>query len=716
MRGRHARGRAVDLIRRWRARIVVAALLGAVAAGVFGAGTADRVTAAGGGAPASEAARAAAVPGSPVAAGNVALLYRSAGRTAADPRFAGAVRASLAAVPPALVREPPPSAARRVSRDGRAVLVVLRLSARDALARARAFEQVESRADVPALGAAGVRLSLGGDVAADVQITEAAADDLARVELLAFPLLLLMLVVVFRGFAAAALPLLLGGLSVAFSLAALRALTSVVEVSSLALNIVTMLGLGLAVDYALFVVSRFREELAGGADERTALARTCASAVRTVAVSGAIVMLSLAGLLCVPFTALRSVGIGGMTVVAINVAVALLVLPALLALLGRRVGAPGAGRRFGRVPRPDGTGPWARAARQVMRHPVAALAGAVAVLALAGAPFLHAQYGLSVTSMLPPGSPAQAVAESVEDDFPGAVPFAVAAVLPSGGAAGPSLGGYLAAVERVPGVDGAAPVASGRDGAVHVAIASRLEPGSEAARDVVRAVRDLPPPEDARVLVGGATAQVMDDLDVIVGALKWTLLIIVVSTGALLGAAFRSVVLPVKALAVAALSLTASLGVLVWGFQDGGLAPLGVPATGHLSSTTPILVLAVAFGLSVDYEMFLLSRVREEWLRTGDNTRAVAAGLQRTGGIITSAALLMMIVTGALATARVVPVAMVGVGLTVAIAVDATVVRLVLVPATMRLMGHRNWWFPFARRAVTAGGARTAARSEKVGA
>ncbi|MFI0368908.1 MMPL family transporter [Actinomadura sp. 1N219] len=229
----------------------------------------------------------------------------------------------------------------------------------------------------------------------------------------------------------------------------------------------------------------------------------------------------------------------------------------------------------------------------------------------------------------------------------------------------------------------------------------RVEAEADHFRNVVDgAVRVLPPPRGAGgVLVGGATAEVMDDLDLIAGALPWTLLIIVVSTGTLLAAAFRSVLLPIKALAVAALSLTASLGVLVWGFQDGGLTPiLGVPATGQLSSTTPVLVLAVAFGLSADYETLLLSRVREEWLRSGDNVHAVATGLQRTGGIITSAALLLTIVTGALATAQVVPVAMIGVGLTVAIAVDAIVIRLVLVPAAMRLMGHWNWWFPHRHR------------------
>ncbi|TMQ97398.1 hypothetical protein ETD83_20255 [Actinomadura soli] len=317
--------------------------------------------------------------------------------------------------------------------------------------------------------------------------------------------------------------------------------------------------------------------------------------------------------------------------------------------------------------------------------------------------------------MLPEGSPARVVSETVERDFPG-TPFAAVAVLPSGAApppsasphSAPALDDYLAAMRRVPGVDGATPTAPGPGGAVHIAVASRVDPGSGAARRLVRAVRDLPPPRGAgAVLVGGATAEVMDDLDLIAGALPWTLLIIVVSTGTLLAVAFRSVLLPIKALAVAALSLTASLGVLVWGFQDGGLAPLlGVPATGQLSSTTPVLVLAVAFGLSADYETLLLSRVREEWLRSGDNVHAVATGLQRTGGIITNAALLLTIVTGALATARVIPVAMIGVGLTVAIVVDATVVRLVLVPAAMRLMGHWNWWFPQRRRAPTSARAR----------
>ncbi|TDB74845.1 MMPL family transporter, partial [Actinomadura sp. KC216] len=474
--GQDMYGRAVQVIWHWKRSIAVAALLGALAALAFGSGTAERVTSGRGSAPASESARAAAVPGSPAATGNLLLLYRSVQRTATDPRFDRAVLASLDAIPPRAVQEPPRSAARRVSKDGHALLVVLRLSAHDALAKTRAYHLIERHADVPALHAAGLTLSLGGGVAADDQITGAAAEDLARAETLAFPLLLLMLVVVFRGMVAATLPLLLGGLSVAFSLAVLRALAAAIEVSSLALNIVTLLGLGLAVDYALFIVSRFREELSRGADERTALARTYASAGRTVAVSGLIVLVSLAGLLCVPIAALRSVGIGGMTVVAFNVAAALTVLPALLALLGRRVDALSTNRLRGRGPRADGTGPWARVARQVMRRPLTVLGGSAVLLALMGAPFLHAQYGMRITAMLPESSPAHVVSKTLERDFPGTTPFAVAAVLPADRApAPPALDGYLIAVRQVPGVTGATALAPGPGGVVNVAIASRLD-------------------------------------------------------------------------------------------------------------------------------------------------------------------------------------------------------------------------------------------------
>jgi RND superfamily putative drug exporter len=344
------------------------------------------------------------------------------------------------------------------------------------------------------------------------------------------------------------------------------------------------------------------------------------------------------------------------------------------------------------------TGAWARLARSVMRRPVRYAVAVVAVLLLLGLPFLRVTFGGIDARALPAGTESRQVAEALERDFPANAtgPIQAVVTLPTvGPAADPTaLPAWIGEVRTVPGITSATVVGE-RGGTAKVDLGFTGDPMSAGARDLVDRVRALPPPPGGTVLVGGDTAVLSDLLGSLGRLLPYMALIVTGATVLLLFLAFGSVVLPVKALLMNVLSLTASFGAIVWIFQDGHLSgPLGFTSTGTLEATQPILVLAIVFGLSMDYEVFLMSRIREHYLRTGDNTAAVAAGLQRTGGIITTAALLLVVVIGAFSLSGITFIKLIGVAMAIAIVVDATVVRALLVPASMRLLGRWNWWAP----------------------
>jgi RND superfamily putative drug exporter len=496
---------------------------------------------------------------------------------------------------------------------------------------------------------------------------------------------------------AALMPALLGGIAVLGSFAVLRAITTVSDVSIFALNIITLLGIGLAIDYALFVVSRFREELAKGLDTPSAVAATMSTAGRTVAFSGLIVAVSLSSLLLFPQLFLRSMGFGGVAAVLVAMVAALTILPALLAILGPRIDAgkmPWRRSRGGRAPaQTDDHGAWARIAAVVMRRPVTVL-GAVTVGLLAlGLPFLRVEWTDVDERVLPVGTESRTVSETVRAEFPGQG-IERAQVVVSGAVSESDLGSYTESLAGVAQVQDVAVTERTNDVAV-LDVAYALDAASPAARELVEQLRAVPAPSGAEVLIGGTTAQFVDLLDSLGSTLPWMGLMIAIAMLVLLFLAFGSVVLPIKAVLVNAVSVTASFGVVVWVFQDGNLSGLlEFTPMGGIDATQPILMLAILFGLSMDYEVFLLSRIREQWDRTGDNTLAVTTGLQRTGSIITSAALLLAIVIGAFATSGITFIKMIGVGMLVAIVIDATVVRMLLVPAAMRLMGSANWWAP----------------------
>jgi RND superfamily putative drug exporter len=401
-------------------------------------------------------------------------------------------------------------------------------------------------------------------------------------------------------------------------------------------------------------------------------------------------------------------GYGGVATAAVDMLAALTVLPALLAVLGRRVNALWVRGAVRRPPVAETSGGWYRLATAVMRRPLLFLSATVAVLLVLGAPFLHVAWGRSSLNILPAGAQPRVVSQVLSRDFPGQQNSPIEAVVqfpgPAAGLAdrGGQLAAYADRLAHVPGVQGTQ-LTGVRGGVALVELRYAADPMSSRARRIVRLARAVAPPAGARAYVGGRTAELADTLTALAGVLPWMALAMATATFVLLFLAFGSVVLPVKAITMNVVSLSAAFGVVTWIFQDGHLSGLlAFTPLRTIEPTTPILMFAIIFGLSMDYEVFLLSRIRERYDATGDNTAAVAGGLQRTGGVITSAALLLIIVVGTFSISGVTTIKLLGVGMVVALAVDATIVRVLLVPATMRLVGRANWWAPAFSRPLYA--------------
>ena len=629
---------------------------------------------------------------------DVVVLYTSRTLTVRDAAFRNAVARSLAALPKSEV----PSAAsywstgspQFVGAGGHATYVALQLAGGSDSARLSTYAEIQGKITAP-----GLTTQVGGQVPTYSAINKEVKSDIGRAEAISLPVLLVLLLVIFGSLAAASLPLAIGGIGILGSFAALRLLTLVTGVSIYSINITTILGLGLAIDYGLFMVSRFREELHRQPTTEDAVAATVATAGRTIAVSGVTVAVALAGLMLFPETFLRSMGYGGVATVLVDMLAALTVLPALLAVLGPRVNALRVRRAAARPARGEQSGAWYRLASSVMRRPaVYAVVIVVALLALA-APFRHITWGGTDARSLPAGAPARVVAEALNQDFPGnpASPIEVLTRL-DGPVTAPAQRAALAAYQQrlahVPGVS-AAQITGLRGDTARLDLRYAADPSSVTARQLVTAVRAVPAPAGSHVYVGGVTAQLVDELASLGHTLPWMALVICLATFVLLFLAFGSVVLPVKAILMNALSLSATFGVIVWIFQEGHLSGLlQFTPTGSIDPAMPILLLAIVFGLSMDYEVFLLSRIRERYDVTGDNAGAIASGLQRTGGLITSLALMLVIVVGAFSASGITFIKLLGVGMIVALIVDATIVRVLLVPATMRLLGRANWWAP----------------------
>jgi trehalose monomycolate/heme transporter len=689
-------GRLMFRRRRW---VLVTAGVLVVVAALWGTGVFGSLGGSGFEDPNSESARAAQqarqVFGRHRA--DVVVVYSSPTLRVDDAAFQAAVKRTLAALPTRYVAKTTTywntKAPQLVSADRHATYAVLELAGADGDARQDALAAIRAQ-----LAAPGLSTKVGGETAIDHDIDSQVAADIGRAESLSMPLLLVLLVVVFGALAAAGMPLVVGGVAILGAFTALRLLTMITDISVFAINLVTMLGLGLAIDYALFVVSRFREELAarpaGRQGTEDALARTVATAGRTVAFSGLTVAISLAGLLLFPQMFLRSMAFGGIAAVLVAMVAALTVLPALLGVLGPRINAlsiPGRRRRQGQATGGAG-GAWSRVAHSVMRRPLAYVAIIAVGLVALGLPFRNVVFGGIDARALPAGTESRQVSETLDRDFTRNATTQITVVVSDADAAG--LRGYVQRLRAVAGVTAAEPTQTAADTS-RIAVHYQANPISAQARQLVTDVRAVDPPAGSSVLVGGDTAELVDLLGSLRRTLPWMALFVALVTFILLFFAFGSIVLPLKAIAMNLLSLGASFGALVWIFQQGHLSGLlGFTPTGTIEATQPILMLAIAFGLSMDYEVFLLSRVREQYDRTGDTTTAVATGLQRTGGIITSAALLLVVVIGAFSTSGITFIKMIGVGMIIAILLDATVVRALLVPATMRLLGRYNWWAP----------------------
>ncbi|HEX9537428.1 MAG TPA: MMPL family transporter [Streptosporangiaceae bacterium] len=522
---------------------------------------------------------------------------------------------------------------------------------------------------------------------------------MGKAEGLSLPLLLILMTVIFGSLAAAGLPLVIGVFGILGSFTALRLLTLFTGVSVFSLNITTILGLGLGIDYGLFLVSRFREELHRRDSVEDAVARTLATAGRTVLVSGITVAIVLSSLMLFPETILRSMGYGGVATVLVDMLAALTVLPALLAVLGPKVNALAIRRSIRRPPATDG-GRWYRLAHSVMRRPVLYAVPIVVLLLALGSPFLKVVWGGTDATVLSAGAAPRVVTEALNRDFPGnpTAPIETVVQFPgpvTGSAARTSeLAGYVSRLDHVPGVSGAR-LTGVRGDIARVNLSYSAGLYSTQARTIVGQVRSVAPPPGTTAYTGGQTAELADTLSSLGRTLPWMALLVALATFVLLFLAFGSVVLPVESIVMNILSLSAMYGVVTWIFQDGHLSGLlQFTPNGTISPTIPILMFAIMFGLSTDYQVFLLSRIRERYDATGDNTAAVASGLQRTGGVITSAALLLVIVIGAFSASSITFIKLMGIGMIVALVLDATLVRVLLVPATMRLLGNANWWAP----------------------
>ncbi|MDC0765542.1 MMPL family transporter [Streptomyces sp. HD] len=544
-----------------------------------------------------------------------------------------------------------------------------------------------------------VEVGVGGPVAVRHEMQTTIQEDLLRAEAIALPVTLVLLVMVFGSAVAALLPLGIGIVAILGTNAVLRGLTEFTDVSVFAMNLTTALGLGLAIDYALFIVRRFREELATGAEPLTAVATTLRTAGRTVLFSSLTVAVSLAAMLLFPQYFLRSFAYAGIAVVLLAAAAALILLPAALVLLGHRVNSLDLRRLFRRGRQKDSARAagaaegraWARMANLVMRRAPFFALGTTAVLVLLGLPFLGVKFGTADDRQLPSSAESHVVQQHIRDGFPGS-PGGGLEVLAEGRATPAQYADYkerIAALPDVVRVDG--PLVRGDS--AYFTVLPKGEAVDVPAQHLVDELRAAQAPFDTKVT--GTAAVLVDSKDAIAESLPLAAAFIAVVTLLLVFLLTGSVLIPIQAVVLNALSLTAMFGAVVWVFQDGHLSGLlGFTSPGSIETTLPVLMFCVAFGLSMDYGVFLLSRIKEEYDTTGDHDQAVRHGLQRTGGLITAAAVILAVVMVAIGTSRVTNTKMLGLGIALAVLMDAMIVRSLLVPAVMRLTGRATWWAP----------------------
>jgi putative drug exporter of the RND superfamily len=708
-------------------RIVAVAALGMVVAGIFGAPVAKSLSPSGFQDPNAESSKAAQLLTDRFAQGDVQLLIVVStpdGVASAEARQAGTEiidqlrRSPHVASVTSPWTAPPSAAAQLVSKDGKSGLIVAGITGGESSEQTYA----ETLADQVGHDRDGVSVRSGGVAMVNVQITNQLQRDLLLMESIAIPLSFIVLVWVFGGLLAAALPIAVGGMAILGAMAVLRVIALVTDVSILALNLSTALGLALAIDYTLLIISRYRDELTGGANRNDALVRTMASTGRTVLLSATTVALSMAVMVLFPMHILRSFAYAGVATVAFAGVAAVLVTPAAIVLLGDRLDSLDMRRLVRRaLGRPEPVrGPveqkfWYRLTKFVMRHAIPVGLAGVALLILVGTPFLGVRWGFPDDRVLPSSASAHQVGDQLRSDFVNNSATAVTIVVPDAdGVHVNDMQRYAAELSRVPDVSAvsaptgtfvggtrlgppSAPTGEAQ-GSAFLTVGSTAPLFSDRSEAQLDRLHAVPGPGGRTVEITGTAQANRDGVRAITSRLPLVLGLIAIITLGLLFLLTGSVVLPVKAVVLNTLSLSAGYGAMVWIFQDGHLGALGTTATGTLVANTPVLLFCIAFGLSMDYEVFLVSRIREFWLASprtvADNDESVALGVARTGQVITAAALVMTISFAALIAAHVSFMRMFGVGLTLAVLADATLIRMILVPAFMHVMGKWNWWAP----------------------
>ncbi|MGV9860556.1 MMPL family transporter [Gordonia sp. NPDC003425] len=694
-----------------------------VLCGLYGASASQHLLPGGYSDPHSESARAADVLDDTFARGGLQVVLKLDGPAgtdmSTDPRAVAVGRSMVDELgrldyiqkPILSVWQDPTLAPALLSKNRESALIIVSLDGGEERAPAHA-EVIEKRFSGTRDG---ITVRVGGQAMVYQQINHQTTRDLAIAEAIAIPISFLVLIVVFGGLIAAALPVGVGIVAIVVTFAMLRLIGSVTDVSIFALNLTTAMGLALAIDYTLLLVTRYREEVANGRDRPDAIVRTLTTAGRTVAFSAVTVALSLAALAIFPMYFLRSFAYAGVGVVAVAAVASLIVTPAVLMVLGGRIDSLSVRGLLRRAPaqnRPIEEGWWYRAATWVLRHAAPVGVAVVLVLVVLGAPFFSIKFGFPDDRVLPASASAHQIQQEIRDDYAQNLSSTIT-VVATGDVSADARAAYARDLSRVEGVNSVSsasgtfvdgrPVAPGspddlRGDVGVLTVSTNKEPMGAAGEAQLSALRAVSAPAGLAVLFTGAAATNVDTVDAIYHYLPWVLGLIAVATFILLFLFTGSVVLPLKALVLNVLSLSATFGAMVWFFQEGHLGGLGTTATGYLVATMPVLMFCIAFGLSMDYEVFLLGRIREEWLASdrsrAANDRAVAMGLAKTGRVITAAALLMAIVFAGIAASQVSFMRMFGVGLTLAVLMDATLIRMLLVPSFMRLAGRANWWAP----------------------
>ncbi|WAC90178.1 MMPL family transporter [Mycobacterium sp. Aquia_213] len=576
-----------------------------------------------------------------------------------------------------------------VSTDRTKALAVLSLRGGDG-DRLKAYMKLTRELTVP-----GIRTQFTGISAVTDAYNAESKRDVMLAESVAVPLTLLLVLVIFGGFVAATVPVVVGGLTIFGSLGALRLISIYTDVSAFALDVASVLGLGLAIDYGLFLVSRFREELNDGHSPVVAAQRTVRTAGRAVAFSTLLMTCAFAGVLAAPVAALRSVGFGAIAAVDIAALISLTAVPAVLAILGHRINALSVGRGAQRLNEARTARFWSAVADRVMKRPIIAAAVVVGVLLVLAGPLFGVKPGQVDISGLSTGSPVRIAQSTLTSEFPNATNGATLMVRGENGAppSQEAVSQVMSATRRADGVRFVLVQSKAKDFVLLHVVLSKPD-FTMAARNTVKSLRHISGPPGPIVLVGGENASGADSDIAIVGGIPLMLAVMLGATLLIMFMAFRSIVLPFKAVAMAMFSLAATIGILLWVFQDGHGAELFGADAGPLPLPSLIVVIGAVFGLSTDYELFLMSRMMEAHEHGATTEEAVRVGVSQTARVITAAAALMIIVTAALGSSSVSMIKIIGLGMALAIFIDATIVRMLLVPALVKLMGRANWWLP----------------------